>query len=75
MPFGLTSASASFQRALNRILRGADRNTSVYIDDIICFNETWQDHLKTLREVLSRLRTYNLNVTLQSLKLNILLAT
>ena len=56
MPFGLSGASATFQRMMDGLLRGLKSFTSVYIDDIIIFSETWEDHIKHVREVLERLR-------------------
>ena len=56
MPFGLSGASATFQRMMDGLLRGLESFTSAYIDDIIIFSETWEDHIKHVREVLERLR-------------------
>lgn len=63
MPFGLHSAPATFQRAMNTVL-GADLEpyVVVYLDDIIVVGETLEQHMRLLREVFSRLRRANLKI-------------
>ena len=55
LPFGVSSAPAIFQRTMEGILRGIP-NVSVYIDDILVTGASDEDHLKTLGEVLTRLK-------------------
>ncbi len=38
LPFGLKNAPATFQRLMNKVIRGLP-NTEVYIDDIVLFND------------------------------------
>ena len=58
MPFGLTNAPATFQRALDVILSKFKWNTClVYIDDIIIFSKTVDEHITHVDEVLSALRS------------------
>ena len=53
MPFGLCNAPASFQRMMNNILKEKIGNTvQVYLDDIVIFTETFEEHMKELEEVL-----------------------
>ena len=53
MPFGLTNSGASFQRLIAHILRGlAYRFAFIYIDDIIIFSRSVEEHLVHLEEVL-----------------------
>ncbi len=54
MPFGLCNAPCTFQRLVERLF-GDQRNQSVllYLDDVIVFSSTVQQHLQRLEEVFS----------------------
>lgn len=63
MPFGLTNAPGTFQRLMERCL--GDLNfeaTLIYLDDIIVYSATFQEHLNRLGQVLERLRSHGLKV-------------
>jgi hypothetical protein len=61
MPFGLCNAPSSFQRLMNAILQdGVDDFVVVYLDDILIFSKTPEEHAKHLRWVLERLREHKL---------------
>lgn len=65
MPFGLKTAPATFQRAMDNVLRGLQGiHCLVYLDDIIVFSNSLQDHISKLRKIFDRLRKTNLKVTL-----------
>ncbi|TPX32853.1 hypothetical protein SmJEL517_g04106 [Synchytrium microbalum] len=56
MPFGLTNAPATFQRFMDTVLSGLKwHNCLVYLDDIVIFSNTFDDHLKDVEKVLNRL--------------------
>ena len=61
LPFGIASAPALFQKAMDSILQGVP-NTICYIDDILVTGRSDKEHLKNLEEVLSRLRRYGLRL-------------
>ena len=53
MPFGLKNAPATFQRAMDSILRNFKwQSALVYIDDIIIFSKTYDQHLLDVQAVL-----------------------
>ncbi|GBG68149.1 hypothetical protein CBR_g2700 [Chara braunii] len=57
MPFALTNAPATFQRAMNDIFRDIlEQYVLVYLDDILVYSRTLEEHLRHLRGVLDRLR-------------------
>jgi uncharacterized membrane protein len=61
MPFGLANAPATFQAMMNTILRDLlDLGVIVYIDDILIYSKTKEEHEKLVKEVLSRLQRYGL---------------
>lgn len=61
MPFVLTNAPTTFCTLMNEVLRGfLDEFVVVYLDDIVIYSETFEEHKAHLEKVLSRLREYNL---------------
>ena len=58
MPFGLCNAPATFQRIMNHLLReGLDKFVLVFLDDILIFSRTKEEHLQHIKAVLHRLRS------------------
>lgn len=63
MPFGLTNAPAIFQRAMNKVLTGLiGRCCMVYIDDIVVFSKTPEEHAQHLQQVFECLRKAGLQL-------------
>lgn len=63
LPFGLCNAPSTFQRLMDQVLRGLQGKTClVYLDDIIIYSESFDEHLNHLREVLDRLKHANLKL-------------
>jgi transposase InsO family protein len=61
MPFGLTNAPATFQSLMNSVLGDyLDKFSTVYLDDVLVYSRTPQEHLVHLRMVLQRLREHQL---------------
>ena len=61
MPFGLTNAPSTFQALMNSIFHcHLDKFVIVYLDDILIFSETEEDHVEHLRQVLNLLRQHKL---------------
>ncbi|GBG74849.1 hypothetical protein CBR_g19362 [Chara braunii] len=56
MPFGLTNAPATFQAAMTTKFRDLlDCSVLIYLDDILVYSRSLDEHLKHLRAVLERL--------------------
>ena len=70
MPFGLCNARATFQRLMDLVLRGLNLEIClVYLDDIVVFGTTPEEHLERLTKVLERLRQANLKLKPSKCKL------
>lgn len=61
MPFGLTNAPATFMALTNDVYRDyLDRFVIVYLDDILIYSKTLEEHNEHLRLALQRLRDHKL---------------
>src|SRR5437667_4652721 len=61
MPFGLTNAPVTFQTLMNQILRPyIYKFVLVYLDDILIYSNSDEEHLEHLRLVFEALREYKL---------------
>ncbi|KAK3541748.1 hypothetical protein QTP86_002145, partial [Hemibagrus guttatus] len=66
MPFGLTNAPAVFQALINGVFRDLlGRGVIAYIDDILVYSTSMEDHVRQVREVLARLQRFHLFVKLE----------
>ena len=65
MPFGLTFANSSFQHFINNVLRNLFNCCFQYIDDILVFTKTPQEHKRHLLEITHRLNTYGLTLNME----------
>ncbi|KAL7723045.1 hypothetical protein ACLKA6_020019 [Drosophila palustris] len=63
MPFGLHSACATFQRALDTVIvPEMEPHAFAYLDDIVVIGATKEQHVANLKEVFRRLRAANLKL-------------
>lgn len=63
MPFGFSNAPATFSRLMNQVLKPyLGRSVIVYLDDILVYNASYDDHIQHVREVLKTLRKNQLQV-------------
>ena len=62
MCYGLNSAPGVFQNCMNAVLGDVRHFALAFIDDIIVFSETFEDHIKHLGEVFDKLRKANLKL-------------
>jgi hypothetical protein len=66
MPFGLTNAPASFQRRINNVLRQyLDIFVIAYLNDILIYSKTLEEHEEHVIKVLDVLQDAKLRVKLQ----------
>lgn len=67
MPFGLKNAPATFQRAMDDVLKELQNKIClVYMDDtrIIIFSSSLDEHITNLQKVFQQLRKHNLKIQL-----------
>jgi len=63
MPFGLTNAPADFQHFINDVLAPfLDQFTTAYLDDILIYSDTLDEHKEHVRQVLEALRKNQLHL-------------
>jgi len=61
VPFGLSNAPPTFMRAMHNIFHDLlDKILILYLDDILIFSNSEEDHLKHLEQVFMRLRAHKL---------------
>ena len=66
MPLKLMNALATFMRLMDNILQPFTNSfVVVYLDDILIFNQTWEEHLHHIRWVLQTLRQHKLCANLE----------
>src|SRR5882724_313963 len=62
MPMGLTNAPTTFQAFMNHIFHDmTDIFVVIYLDDILIFSDSLEDHWVHIQHVLERLHEYNLH--------------
>lgn len=65
MPFGLKNAPATFQRCMNNLLEELIyKDCLVYLDDIIVYSTSLEEHIMSIRKVFEKLRIANLKLQL-----------
>lgn len=63
MAFGMRNAPATFQRLMQKVLSGV-KSCEVYLDDVVVYSDSWEEHIKTLREIFARLSEASLTINL-----------
>ena len=63
LPFGLSAAPSTYQRLMQEVLGDLHLKICIiYLDDVIVFGKTYEEHLERLRQVLQRFRECNLKL-------------
>ena len=66
MPFGLTNAPATFQRLMELALLGLQwTDCLIYLDDVIIFGTTFEEHAMRVSNVLERIEKANLKLKVE----------
>jgi len=61
MPFGLMNAGATFQRAMEIAFVG-DKFVVIFLDDIIVFSQSNDEHLDHLKKTFEKCRKFGLSL-------------
>ena len=62
MPFGLTNAPAILQELMSNVLNGLDRFAVAYLDGILIYSSTFEEHMNHIKTVFDRLREHDLKL-------------
>ena len=63
MPFGLCNAASTFERIIEKALTGLQWKIAVlYLDDIVVFGKSLEQHFENLERVLERLSSTGLKL-------------
>lgn len=63
MPFGMKNSPATFQRLINKVIPGL-HGCEAYIDDVIIYSDTWEEHLQIIRKFFERLTEAKLTINI-----------
>ena len=61
--YKVKNSPATFQRLVNKVSSGLD-GVAAYIDDVIIYRDTWEEHLRIIRTFFDRLSEFQLTVNL-----------
>ena len=66
--FGLRNAAATYQRAMEKILKEHSRYATAYIDDVSVYSMHWEEHCNHLNDVLETIKTAGFKLRLSKCK-------
>ena len=59
MPFGMMNSGATLVRAMRKLIDGLV-GVDNYVDDLIVYSSTWDEHISTVKELIKRMQQANL---------------
>jgi transposase InsO family protein len=72
MPFGLCNAPGTFQAFINSVLRDyLDEFCSAYLDDVLVYSETEEEHVQHCRKALTKLRDAGLYLDIRKCEFHV----
>ena len=72
MPFGLTNAPGSFQAYINEVIREClDRFAVAYMDDILVYSNSLEEHILHVRTILQKLLTAGLYAKIEKCEFHV----
>ena len=72
MPFSLTNALSLFQQYINDTLRDyLNVFCTAYIDDILIYSNSWEEHTAHVKKVLECLRIADLQIDISKCEFNV----
>ena len=62
VPFGLATTISTFQYLMSTVLSGLNNFAFMYLDDVLVFSETYDDHLHHLNVVFEKFQKTSLRI-------------
>ena len=62
LPQGMSVSPSIMQRLSSQIIQGLHAFAAAYLDDIVVFSKTWEEHLQHLRDVFCALRKHEVAI-------------
>ena len=63
-PICLATAFSTFQYLMSKVLTGLNHFAFTYLDDVLIFSKSWEEHLQYLNTVFNRFKTAGLKIKL-----------
>ena len=64
LPMGMKTSPAAFNAMLAKALSGLEDICGLYLDDIVVFSKSWEEHIRHIELILQRLKSYGLTIKL-----------
>lgn len=71
MTFGLHGAAATFQRLVDYLLSNHSAYAAAYINDIVVFSDSWEDHLVHLKVIIREIKLAGLTINPEKCKIGV----